>query len=188
MVDTKQVAKHALRFIGGTPKVYAYYNDNKSKTVDIATFYNGYLRGKITTSTLGFSSRDTGLVVDEHPLRVELMAAADKEYDGDIQHILSSAAFEIMDGIPIGHGMIVDNIIQWYIPNSQMKHCLFVTPQYWSKYTSYFDNSTYVAWLCLIPISDVERMYIKRHGFDAFDKIMERRNINIFDLNRSTIV
>lgn len=64
-MNNKNVAKHALGFIGGKPSVDRYYNDDESKQIDIMTSSSGVIKGIPVCATIGLNQTDLGLKVNE---------------------------------------------------------------------------------------------------------------------------
>ena len=45
-----------------------------------------------------------------------------------------------------------------------------------------------VTWLQVIPISDAELEYIKRNGSEAFEDLLDKKEVDFLNLNRPSIV
>ena len=187
MIDNKKIAKYALSFMNGKPQVFAYHNDDNTKTIDIMTCeYDD--QNDTSLSTIGLSNVDIGYVVDELPLRVEI-AMAGISNDESFANILASTAFTIQDLKDCKFGMVIENvIIEDYVKNTELKHVLLLHPVFWEKYEKLVENDEIVAWLMAIPITDSEKEFIKKESVEKFDKLLEEKRVDITDLHRKSCV
>lgn len=185
-MDNKAVAKHELSFLGGKPKVNRHYNVNNDKRIDVLSVNTSASNDAICT-TIGLNGVDIGLISRNKSLRVELIATANIETD-QLGNIVSSIAFDIMDTSICSYGMIIPNVINYYIKDTEMKHALLMSPIFWPNYRAFEDEDVIVTWLMIVPISDSERSYIEKNGIDSFDHLMEFKKIDIINYYRKSIL
>jgi hypothetical protein len=184
----KIIAAYSLDFIGGKPQVSAYYNTDESKTIDILTCTDSQYSDAIVVSTIGLTDVPIGLSVDGKELRTELIAIADVEYE-ELQNIVASAAFCIMDSGRANYGMIIENAFSDYLPeNATVKHAVLVPPTYWEKYQAINSADLVIAWLYLLPITDEEMNYIDENGIHSFETLLEENEVDTLDFERDSIV
>ena len=184
-MDNKKIAQHAWKFIGGTPEVFSYNNDDETISVDIMTCADESF--SITTlSTIGLSSVDIGKEIDGKPLRVELLmlGAAHEEI---FANILASVAFQIKETHYCNFGLIIENVIEQYVGDAAVNHVLLMQPVFWEKYSPCELDGNIIVWLLVIPISEDERKYIEKNGVDKFDELLERAQVDLIDLHRASI-
>lgn len=186
-MSKKDIFKYSRQFIGGKAEVYAYYNSNKSKSIDIMTSSETQYSEVAIYSTIGLSEVNIGLKSDNKRVGVELISIGDKGDELDA-NILASVAFEIMDSKDCFLGKIVPNAISQYDAKYDCKHVILLTPVFWEKYQQYETEDKIVAWLLLVPISDVEKLYIERKGVEAFEHILSQQNADITDRKRRSLV
>lgn len=186
-MDNKRIAKYAHTFIGGKPKVERFYNADESKRIDIMTCEKGYCAGIHTLATIGLSSIDIGMTVQNHDLRVELMIAGLPD-NTMLSNILSTIAFQIMDIGSCKYGMLVPDVVAEYMPNYGVKHVVLMSPVFWNKYKVLISGTERIAWLLAVPISDREGSYILTNGIEAFDKLLEEKKVDIFNFKRVSIL
>jgi hypothetical protein len=186
-MDNKTVAKHALGFIGGKPKVDRFYNEDESESVDIMSVDGGEIQGVRTCATIGLNGTDIGLTAKEKTLRVELIASGTAEA-GELGCILATAALEIMEQGRCFYGMIFPNVISSYMKDTDMKHAVLMSPAYWPKYYSLEEKDAIVTWLMLVPISEAEKAYIHINGVDAFDRLLGEKDADVLDYSRKSIL
>lgn len=70
-----------------------------------------------------------------------------------------------------------------------MKHFLFVPPFLWEDElpTLEFEGRS-IAWLLALPISDQERSFAESNGSDDLEDLFQQNQIDIFDLERPSVV
>ncbi len=186
-MDNKKIAKYALSFIGGTPKVERFYNEDESKTIDIMTCTGGKYKDIITLATIGLSGMDIGLSINGTPLRVELMITGLAGNDA-LGNVLSTAAFGVMDDGYCNYGMVIRNVFSDNGIQSLLNHVVLLSPVFWENYEVLSAEDRTVAWLLAIPISESEYAFIEKNGIAAFDKLLEDKGADVFDFNREPII
>lgn len=144
--------------------------------------------GVTSYSTIGLSDFSIEYTVDETPLRLEIVGVSATEYE-KYPNILATCAFCIINSkYLISHGKVFRDIIKMYYPNSEMKHMLFVSPFLWEDLKTLDFSSKKVAWLLTIPISEKEFLFVQEKGTDSLEKLFEQEEIDIFDLERKSIM
>lgn len=186
-MKNKTIAVYERDFIGGTPKVERFENDDADKSVDILSVNDGYLKDRSVYATIGLHKEDLGLSVDGLPLRAELIFAAKADHELH-KNILASAAFECMDQKQIKPGTVIPNIIHSYIKNCEVRHLVCMTPVFWEKYKPLEGEDEVVAWLQLVPVTDAELTYIEENGLSAFDQLLAEKDVDITRIKRGSII
>lgn len=186
-MDRKEIFRHARQFIGGTATVYAYYNEDNSKSIDVMTSTNTQYKAVDIHSTIGLSETNINKSMAGKRVGVELIAVGDKGKDINC-NILASVAFEIMDEKNCYYGEAFINAISKYDKSLEMKHVILLAPAFWEEYSQISSNSMIISWLLLVPISDKEKSYIESNGVDAFEEILAKQDVDITDINRKSFV
>ena len=75
-----------------------------------------------------------------------------------------------------------------YYPNSEMKHMLFVSPFLWEDLKTIDFPNKKVAWLLAVPISGNEYLFAQDKGTDSLEELFGKGKIDIFDLERESIL
>ena len=132
-MNNKEIAKYALSFIGGTPKVHRYYNEAEDKSVDVMCCTDNKYSNTKVFSTIGLSAFDAGVVSDDKSVRVELIGITNSEVD-NWDHVMASTAFEVIDSETLGYGMVIQNVVREYFKDSTLEHVVLVSPVYWDSY------------------------------------------------------
>lgn len=187
--ESKVVARTIRDVFGGNPKVICYWNKNNSKYVDILSSQNTPDEGITSYSTVSLSEHGQGITSGNKPLNVEILGACANEIEC-FPNIIAFCAFTLMNGQQkLYPGALVKNVISYHLPDVNMKHILFITPFLWDNEPETIDfEDKYVTWLQAIPISDSEYNYALKHSPDELVSIFEEKQIDIFDINRSSAV
>jgi hypothetical protein len=187
--ENKAIARHAHTAFGGSLRVHACRHDTIDLTVDILHCADRPCAGVTSYSTIGLSDYPMFKDGDEFPTRLEIAGACatDKEL---FFSILGSAAFCIMrTGKLCYPGAVFPNYVRLYYPSAPVPHLYFTAPFLWEDDLVTLDCGTKkVSWLLAIPISDAEYGFLKEHGDDALEDLFEVRQIDIFNLSRSSVV
>lgn len=187
--DNKIVAQKLLQAIGGTPKVIEYKDCNNKNIIDVFISDNKPFDGITSYSTIGLSDHSIGLVGSGNKeLRVEFIGVCDSNYDM-FANIVGSCAFNIInEHFSCKPGTVYPNLINKYYNNLQMKHIFFTTPFLWDGIRGIETLTKHITWLMLIPISDDEFEFLQTHSSDELENLFEKYEVDIFDLDRKSIV
>jgi antitoxin YqcF len=187
--ENKIIAKSASLAFGGKPSVSKYWDDNNASNIDILSTVNRPFDGVTSFSTIGLSDHSIELTVElMKPLHVEIVGASATEYE-PFPNVLATCAFCIINSkLSVSHGKVFRDIIKMYYPNSEMKHVLFVSPFLWEDLKTLEFPNKKVAWLLALPISENEYLFAQENGTDSLEELFEQREINIFDLERESIL
>jgi hypothetical protein len=185
--ENKALAVYLRSKFGGTPSVSKFWDDAKRSDVDIMTVPDSPQPGVSSYATLGLSDSSIGLSSNDVRLGVELILALTNKYE-DAANILASSAFAIINSkLKARPGSIFPRVIELYRPDLDMKHILLVPPFLWELETQEFAAKK-VAWLLAVPISDEERNFALEKGSDALENVFEQKQIDIFDLDRRSVL
>lgn len=172
---------------GRRPQVTRFRDEHETSRVDIAEAADSPVPGVTSYATLGLS--DWPLMDDgqEYPARVEFLGAAASAYD-QFANVISTAALNVIkDRWFVYPGRIFPNVVATYYPAFVMKHLLFLPPFLWDFQTQEFPDKT-VAWLLAVPVSENEMQYARTNGPDALEELFEHKQIDLFDLERPSVV
>ena len=186
-MNNKTIAMYERDFIGGTPKVERFENDDADKSIDILSVNDGCLKNRSVYATIGLHKEDIGLSIDGIPLRAELIFAAKADHELN-KNILASAAFECMERKQMKPGILIPNVIHSYIKDCDVKHFVCMTPVFWENCKVLKDEDETVAWLQLVPVTDAELAYIESNGLSAFDELLAAKNADITAIRRKSII
>lgn len=111
------------------------------------------------------------------------------KYD-TIPNILSTCAFFVIkNNWKCTYGNVFETLVEMYCKNTEMKHILFTSPFLWEdKLVDFNIEGKPIYFVLAIPISDKELEYKNEFGTDALETLFEKESIDIFDINRKSIV
>ena len=175
--------------IGLAPKVVSYLDDEEKTSIDI---YIGEDRpdfGLTTYSTIGLSEYSIDLIDKKNiPIRVELIAVCESQVD-KFANVIASCAFDIIkNNYSCSPSTVNMNAISLYYDNLEMKHIYYTMPYLWDGLQGIELGGNVVNWLLAIPISENELRFLDENGADAFEDLLEKHEIEIFDIYRKSIV
>jgi antitoxin YqcF len=185
--ENKVLARTALEAFEGKPNVFKYWDENNISSVDILSCEDKKIEGILYYTTLGLSDYSSGYEENRIPLRVELVGASDFDC---FPNILATCAFNIINSkFDCSFGTIFKDVVKMYLPDSPMKHILFLSPFPWEdKLKTINFEKKQVAWLMAIPISEEEKNYSDKNGLKALEELFDENQINVFDLERASII
>ncbi len=183
----KIIAKKEIDFLKGEPSVRRFWNEENTKNVDILKCINTPQKGVQSCATIGLNATNLGLLSSEKSLRCEIIGACDINITL-FENILATIAFEIMDLKKCFPGLILSNIVNQYIVNTDMKHILLTSPFLWNDAKSIEVEHKIIAWLLAVPISEKEFSYARERGYDALENLFEKENIDIYNLFRKSVI
>jgi hypothetical protein len=187
MDKNKIIAQEILKAIGGDPIIKRHWDTTNKKHVDIYCSDNQPYHGITSCATIGLSDIEIGLSSQNKKLRIEIVGACSSEKE-ELPNILSTVAFEIMDKNECHYGYILQRVVELYYPNIEMKHIYLLSPFLWEELKTIELENMNIAWLLMIPISDDEKNYAQKNGVEALEVLFEKANIDIFNLNRSSVI
>jgi hypothetical protein len=188
--EHKAIANHVRNAFGGSCEVTEYSHDHLLIRVDILQCPNRPDPGVTSYSTIGLSDTPMMYEGEEYPVRLEMVGASYTREDDVFARILSTAAFSVMrTHWLVAPGTVLPNVVREYLPSSQVPHLYFTAPFIWEdKLTTLDLPKKPVAFLFAMPISEAEYQYRLEYGDEAFEKVLEKSNIDIYDLERPSTI
>jgi hypothetical protein len=84
---------------------------------------------------------------------------------------------------------VLPDYVREYYTKTTVPHLYFTAPFLWEDaLTTQCYDSKKVSWLLVMPISDGELQYLRQHGDALLEELLEQRQIDICDLNRSSVI
>jgi antitoxin YqcF len=182
--SNKHIAKVIVEAFGGKPRITRYWDDNHASFVDIAICPDRPQPGTSSVSTIGLSDSKLYDNDIEYGTRVELVGTATSTFT-ELANVVATAAFCIINSRWFcSPGAIFPDIVAMY-RQSDTKHLFFTPPFLWEDKlpTLRLPDKT-VSWLLCVPISDPEREFAVRNGWDKLEDLFVQRQIDIFDIDR----
>ncbi|MGG5259335.1 suppressor of fused domain protein [Phycicoccus avicenniae] len=169
------------------PQVGRYLDTADEHAIDVLTVRDRPSEGLSSSSTIGLHM--TRNLMDGVDIRVELMLTTRSSVEWT-PNLLSTAAFYVMkDGWLAAPGVVFPELLREYDSSVSVPHLMWVAPFTWPELGSMqIDGTGDVHWLVGLPISDGERDFLGREGFDALDLMLEKHDAPYFDVHRASVV
>lgn len=188
-LENKSIARIVANAFGGKPEVHQYLDEAGHSSVGLLVSIDRPQRGISSYSTIGLSDFPNLIGGDDKGVRIELVGACASSVR-KFPNILTTAAFCVINSKWTCYpGAIFPDVVSAFNCSKTMKHLMFVPPFLWEEnlHTLEFQNKT-VAWLLAVPISEEEFRFAESEGADNLEALFEKNQIDIFDINRPTIV
>jgi hypothetical protein len=183
------IARTVGDVFGGDWNVHEYHDDSRKHQVDMLSAANQPQKGVTSFATVGLS--DHPIFKDGRQLqdvRVELVGACASAFR-DFPNVLASSAFEVIkERAFIAPGVIFPGLVSRYSKKSPMRNAMFVPPFLWPDLATLELPTKTVAWLLLVPVSDAEMKYACDEGPAKLEELFEKEEIDIFDIDRPSVV
>ena len=75
-----------------------------------------------------------------------------------------------------------------YFKEGALKHVLFVSPFLWDGLQAVDLQEKKVSFLQVVPISEPEMRFVEKNGPDALEDRFEKEQIDVFHLERASVV
>jgi hypothetical protein len=187
--ENKQLARHTASAFGGKPEVRAYHHDHVKLSVDILSCVDRPSEGLTSFATLGLSDHPMAdREGKEFPVRIELVGACASGAKL-FPNIIASAAFHVMRNRQFfGPGVALPGYVAEYYKDTTVPHLYLSAPFLWEETLRTLELPTKkVTWLLIVPISDDEARYLATSGDEAFEDLLQRHDVDIFDLARPSV-
>lgn len=187
--DNKVIARAALAAFGGRPNVTAYWDEAGKHNVDLLACRDQPQKGVTSYSTIGLSDCPINQGGVEIDLRVEFVGACSNSVS-EFGNIVTTAAFCVINSKwSCAPGVIFPDIVGMYNCSRTLKHLLLVSPFLWEDKLETLElPSKKIAWLLLIPISEAEYQYAQVEGLSKLEELFEGHQIDVFNINRPSVV
>ncbi len=172
------------------------YTDIKGTKVDIFQIKNIIEKGLNIFITVGVSEHNLGIKVDNIDLGVEFIALSNKLFskdpskDSKIPNILMTCSSCIKNSnYKCYPGAIFLDVIEPFYPNTDMKHILFTNLlPYMNELKALHLEDKIVSWLLAVPISEKEYLYSLDYGVEKLETLLEKKQVDIANLDRKSII
>ncbi|MCX2584178.1 suppressor of fused domain protein [Pedobacter sp. MR22-3] len=187
--NNKQIAKYIAPILGINPTARRHWDEENKKSIDIFTVIDPLHTNIQFHGTLGVSEAQLKINNEIQNFSLELIIGADKEFT-DTPNILATCGFYIIkDHWECKPGAVFMDMVKMYYDSLEMKHIYFNVPFVWDdKLKPLQLPDKKIVWLLAIPISDKELKYKTENGDKALQELFKKHQIDVFDLNRKSIV
>lgn len=187
--DNKIVARAAWAAFGGKPNITAYWDEAGQKSVDLLACKDQPQKGVTSYSTIGLSDYPINQDGVEIDLGVEFVGVCSSSVS-EFANIVATAAFCVINSKwSCAPGMIFPDVVGMYSCSSTLKHLLLVSPFLWEGKLEILElPGKKVAWLLLVPISEAEYQYAQVEGSSELEGLFEVHQVDVFNINRPSVV
>jgi hypothetical protein len=159
--------------------------------IQVVEFRGGRVPGVTVVSTLGLSSFAMTSALSEKKIRQELFVMVrGEQLDPRLPAALDQVARErVRTDKPVLRGEVIQK--QDHLLQKGDFVALYATlPIYYPNvfWTFHANDEGDVVFCWLLPIKDKERSYIQQHGWSAFEEILDKATVNLFDLGRPSLL
>lgn len=182
----KLLARHAATAFQGAPKVIQYLNEAESQSVDVLICSKTPQPAATSYATVSLWKSVAVSPVGKAPFCVEVVGActADKPL---FANVIAQIGLNALSGGLAVLGAVHEGVVAEYYPDASCKHCVLGVPFSWGDNepeTIEYRGKRHL-WLQAIPITDAEAAYLKLHGFDALESLLDQAQVDVLDLNRA---
>ncbi len=183
--NAKLAFNELVRLWGSRPTVFRHADDAERSFVYIAHLEGSPIDGVTAVATLGLSDHDLGL----GQVRIELIGAFPSSFKEGANVATTCAFNAFKDGVRTVPEAIHPSVLSLYRSEPALPHVMLVEPFLWINGPATLDaHGAKIAWLMMVPISDSERVFAVEHGGAALASRFEQAQIDIFDLDRPSVV
>lgn len=183
----KAVANVAAEAFGGEPRIRRFQDRAKTTHLDVLSCEGAPAAGYVTHSTLGLFRCENTL--GDHDVRVELAAVVGADRP-KMAPVLAGCGFNVMiDRWAVQPGVVFPAVFDGTALARHLRHIVWVEPIEWEQLTAVAIRPDLdVHWLLAIAISDGEREFLEREGFDAFEDLFADEEVAYYDLDRHPLM
>jgi len=183
--NAKLAYNELVRLWGNRPTVFRHGDEAELNFVNIAHLEGSPVNGVTAVATLGLSDHDLGL----GKVRIELIGAFPSSFKEGVNVAATCAFNAIKDGVPTVPEAIHPSVLSLYRSEPALAHIMLVDPFLWNDGPSTLDaHGSKIAWLMMVPISESERAFAVEQGGAALASRFEQAQIDIFNLDRPSVV
>ncbi|MFZ6778861.1 suppressor of fused domain protein [Undibacterium sp. Ji83W] len=186
----KELARHtALAFQADKPPIFHFWDDDHTSDIYVMKAPDRPQIGVTSYATVGLSARPLIHEGKEFETRVEIVSACGSNFP-DFSNVLATLAFCVINSKWFcAPGIIFPDVLSMYGLSDTMSDIYFAHPFLWDdRFKSVTMHEHHVAWLLAVPVSREESAFAQEFGSARLEAIFSERDIDIFDLNRKSIV
>ncbi len=186
----KRIAKIIANAFGSDkPPITEYWDDNHDNFVYILESIDSHQKGVISFATIGLSDYPLLFNGKEFEARLEIVGACGSNFF-NFGNVISTAAFCIINSKWFcAPGVIFPDVISMFDLSPTMSDLYFVPPFLWCERFRAVDvEGKKIAWLMAVPVSKAESKFAQEFGPDKLEDLFEKKQIDIFDLHRRSVV
>lgn len=171
------------------PSVFLYWDDDHRSSVHVLDTKDCPQPGVTSYSTVGLSEHPLFFHDKEYKTRVELVGACGSNFQ-KFGNILATSAFCVINSRWFcAPGMIFPGIMEMHQASVTMSDVYFASPFLWDdRLKSIKSGNHNIAWLLVVPISRKESLFAQEFGPEKLESLFIEKDIDIFNLNRPSVI
>lgn len=184
---TRRMSDFLKARFGPESATYAYYDDSERHVVAVVEA-PGVPHPELTTFATA-SLHAAPNVLEARDIRVELLIVGSRDRP-ELANVVATAAFFVLkDGWLAAPGVVFPNAISEYVPDATVPHLMWTEPFDFGDLGTVAipDLTAEVHLLQAVPITDAEREFVLREGFDALSRALVSADAEHFDLYRASV-
>jgi hypothetical protein len=189
-IQQKEVATHtAMAFLVDRPPIFHFWDDDHRNDVYVMEAMDTPQQGLTTYATIGLSDHPLMFQNKEFGTRVEIVGVCGSKFP-DFGNVLATLAFCVINSKWFcAPGIIFPDVMTMYGQSSTLSDIYFAHPFLWEdrlRSTRLGDRN--VAWLLAVPISKEESAFAQEFGPKKLEELFSEKDIDIYNLNRASVV
>lgn len=171
------------------PPVIQYLDGNHERELHILVAADCPQKGVASYATVGLSEHPLIRNGTEFDTRVELLGACDSQVP-EFAAVLSTLGFCVINSKWFcAPGIIFPRILDLHGISTTMSDIYFSNPFLWGdKFSFSIIDDRMTAWLLAVPISKRETEFAVQNGPEKLEQLFQKENIDIYNLNRPSVV
>jgi hypothetical protein len=185
----RALAKHLSAQFGGHPSANQIGDQAGRSFINVMQAADSPRRALTSYATFGLSDHPNKGGGKKKALPVEIVGACGSDIRG-FEKAISTAAFNIINSHwPCFPGAIFPECLEMYGLSETMKHFFFIKPCLWTEDLEPLKlGKKTITFLLAVPISEEERQFAEKEGPAKLDALLEKKQIDIPDLRRRSVV
>ena len=180
----KDWANYLRDQVGGKASIAMYYDEDRTTQIPI---FSGETEGGVVAATIGLMDYEQS----KNPsvrLRTEILIDSHK-YDARIFNVLSTVAFYVMkNNWRVRPGVIFEDMLSMYFPNTMLRHIYFTTPFQWSGISKVKVADDVIYPLLAIPVSEAEADLASTNDGRELESLWLENETQVLDWSRKSSI
>jgi len=189
-LDVEKVANHTATALGVVrPSIVRYWDNDDKSSVHILEASDRPQRGVTSFATIGLSDYPLMLKGQEFGVRAEIIGVCGSAFPG-FANVIATAAFCVMNSAWFcAPGIIFPDVVSVHNASVTMSDIYFAHPFLWERELAPTAiEGRPVAWLLAVPVSKEESAFAQSYGPERLEALFAEKDIDIFNLNRASVV
>ncbi|UNL86323.1 suppressor of fused domain protein [Priestia koreensis] len=186
--EQERIIQKATEVFGVEPTLESFSDEGDRYNIQVASVENQLREDTTSFVTIGGYEAPTGYTVGGVPLRIELVGACQTTYDIFADILAHCVYHKMKSHVSCFPGALYKDMITPIDPDLHMQHVLLIPPVLWEDFSTIDADDKKITWLQVIPISEKERIHALQHGVDSLLRHFEEAQVNIFNLERKSVM